>query len=379
MKSLTRLSVGLCFASLSLIMACEDQFKLVPDPDEVIEVPGFNGEGIISPSRINDLNQIIGYYGTGWPVGITDFYEDQDVTGFLINSDGSGFMGLRQPDHQNNWPFDINNEGQIVGAYMPFGQYSGTYTPAYAYVMNTDGTGFQELHPEGSFYSIARRVTSSGLVFGEHGPDGVNSVACMFKDGEVIDLVDTSEIDYSKISSANDEVVIVYGTEDEIWHFWKYDIANETLTKLPIAENITDFAGLLGINDRGIAAGFSVDLSVDAQSQAVVFDTNNDELLTYRDFNQQRTWAYLEYKIFDINNSGTMVGWSSRDIGGGSPQARAFRMNQDFTGFRDVTPENGDIYSELVSINESGLALGLIGLPRRDLAVHNKIFVIQVD
>ena len=106
------------FVIIAILSSCKDEFDLVPDPDEVIEIPGYDEFGGISPVKINNSNQVIGYYGGLVPEASTDLLDfGETAVGFVVNADGSGFTDLTEPGHLATWPHDINDQGLIVGEY----------------------------------------------------------------------------------------------------------------------------------------------------------------------------------------------------------------------------------------------------------------------
>ena len=107
-----------------------------------------------------------------------------------------------------------------------------------------------------------------------------------------------------------------------------------------------------------------------------IYNLETHTLQTYQEENTQGKHNYLEYNFIGINESGTIVGWSGRDFSN-LLQLRAMTINADFTDFRDITPENSEIYSEMVSINDQGLALGTLGLPRKNNGVATKIMLLE--
>lgn len=381
LKPVFRLAYLMLTAGLmSCLISCDDGFDLVPDPKEVVEIPGYNGEGSIQPVRINNQNQIIGYTGGAELVGFSLLYTEREAAGFLINSDGSGFRDLRQEDHLFNWPLDINEQGLIAGAFTPEGNYTGDYVPAYAYAMQSDGTGFTNLHPEGAFFSIARKVTPSGTIAGEYGRSGTESIACLFRGDSIVELVNPQVQLHSTVQCANDQAVIIYSwLGEQRYAYYAFDLESETLERLNIDERTADFSELFDITEDGLAVGFYIDLNVNELAIGMTYDLRTDKLKTYNQKNKQDKSEYLEYTFFGVNASGLMVGRSGRTHEGGLLQSRAMKMNNDFTGFRDITPENSGIYSEMYSVNDAGLAVGYLGLPRKNTAVVNKMFVMQLD
>ena len=363
----------LAIAILLLSTGCRDEFDLVPDPDEVVEIPGFNGEGSLVPVKITDGNQLIGYYGGLAPRASADLLRmGERATGFVIAADGSQYQELTQTGHAATFPLDINNNGAIVGEYIPEGAYSSTFLPGFAFAL-IDGT-FINLHPDGYFQSSASHITNDGIILGSYGADELATVACLFRNDSVITLLDPNTYQFSEVHSVNNQFALIYAYDGSVYSYHSYAFANGAVTQLNIPPAVADFSGLGGLNTQGLAAGFYVD---NGRAAGITYDLTTGVLESYQATNSQGGYTYYEYTIMDINDDGLMVGRTDRNIGG-LLQGRAMRLGQGFGGFADVTPENSELYSELVSVNNNGLALGYLGLPRKGNSVVNKLFVIEV-
>lgn len=375
MKNLLYLAA---FVSIATLICCKDGNDLVQDPDEVIEIPGHDEFGGIYPVKINNSNQIIGYYGGLAPeasTGLLDFGET--AVGFVINADGSGFTDLTETGHLATWPHDINDQGLIVGEYLPEGTYESSFLPGYAFSKESTGENFKNLHPEWAWKSSATHITNSGQIVGTYSTTELGSVACIFQGGTAAALLDTVAMPYSELHAVNETFAIIYANDGEEYHYFSYRFDDETVTKLDINSKMADFSEFHDINEKHLAVGFYIDLSVSGLAIGWIYDLETDTLHTYEESNKQGDYDYLEYNFMGINESGTIVGWSGRDYSHGLTQLRAMAINADFIGFRDITPENSEIYSEMVSINDQGLALGTLGLPRKNNGVANKIMVLE--
>lgn len=299
--------------------------------------------------------------------------------GFIIGTNGNGYVSLLKSDHHSVWPYHIGGNDVIVGTYLPLGNYTDANLPAYAFTSDSEGNNFTNLHPSGAFYSIATHVTNSGKIVGNFGNRYDNSIACLFQGDSVVHLVNPAVQLYSTVSCVNDKMAIIYATlGNQSFAYYKYLFETKELVQLNISNQIANFSRLIDINDEGIAVGYYVDLQVNDRSIGLKYDTRTDQVSTYNTTIKIGKVEYLDYGFFGITNAGKLIGRSGRDIDVGFLQNRAMKMNNDFTGFLDVTPNNGDIYSELNAVNDNGLAVGVLGLPRKKSVVVNKLFVIDV-
>ena len=365
------------FVIIAILSSCKDEFDLVPDPDEVIEIPGYDEFGGISPVKINNSNQVIGYYGGLVPEASTDLLDfGETAVGFVVNADGSGFTDLTEPGHLATWPHDINDQGLIVGEYLPEGTYDSSFLPGYAFSKEASGENFKTLHPEWAWKSSATRITNSGQIVGTYSTTELGSVACIFQEDTAIALLDTVAMPYSELHAVNETFAIIYANDGEKYHYFSYRFDDESVTRLEITSEMADFSGFHDINEQHLAVGFYIDLSVSELAIGWIYNLETHTLQTYQEENTQGKHNYLEYNFIGINESGTIVGWSGRDFSN-LLQLRAMTINADFTDFRDITPENSEIYSEMVSINDQGLALGTLGLPRKNNGVATKIMLLE--
>ena len=88
-------------------------------------------------------------------------------------------------------------------------------------------------------------------------------------------------------------------------------------------------------------------------------------------------WNYRSIRFVDINDNGQIAAIAGRYQGtGGLYQNRAAVINTDFTGFRDITPENTDTYGEANAINNDGDVVGYAGFWQKHALVINRAFVV---
>ena len=97
-------------------------------------------------------------------------------------------------------------------------------------------------------------------------------------------------------------------------------------------------------------------------------------------------WDYLEYRFQDFTDSGTIVGIGFRIERAvpSLPQARAVRIGWDFAGFEDITPPNGEAYSEVYAVTEAGITVGYGGFSFGDFfgnyeTTINRAFALTLD
>jgi hypothetical protein len=344
----------------------EEELKPIADPKEVLDVPGFDGNGAIIPTKISNSGKIIGYIGSAVPRGSVSGYY-MDASGFAINSDGTGFVNLLQAGQHSNWPFDINKDGVIVGAYLPNGNYAGYNLPAYAYLFDTN-SGFKAIHPSGAFYSIAKCITNSGIILGEYGVSASSGpTACIFSGGSVTKLMDNAEV-----QCANDEIAILSASDGSMYTFFKYTFASSQLTKLFSKSNYTK---ILAINDEGFTVGYTEDQGARV---GLIYNTMTDQMSSYNNTNTKGNYTYDEHAFFDINNNGKIVGRSFRPWHG-PHQSRAMSLSFDLLGWRDITPEGSEAYSEMNSVNDNDIAVGSMGILKDQGAVVNKLFIVNLN
>jgi len=353
----------------------------IADPDVVLNITGFDGEGLIVPVKINNSNKVIGYYQKGEQgPGSDNAFDGKTETGFIINANGSGSIILNQPNHVVNRPADINDDGLIVGEFISEQNFQGSanVSPTYAFSINSDGTGFVNLHPDEAYYSAATHITSHPYVLGHYSNTEQGSVACMFRGDSVVNLVDSATVLFSGVHATNSEYAIIYGSTGQVRQYYAYHFQTQTLTQLNIPPSVADFSAIHSINEQGIAVGYSLDFVQSDAFIGLVYDLNTNQLRLHKSSTNFGGSSFVGYKFLDINEDGLIAGFAERPYQGGFLQSRAMIMDSRFQDFRDITPSNGNAYSEMVSINDSGVALGYLGIPKGSQVV-NKMMVIDVS
>ena len=373
--------LGLISLILSLHSCSKDPLENVEDPDEVIEIPGFDGEGLIVPVKINNQNKIIGYYQPGEQgPDANDPFDGKRQNGFLIQHDGEGFVPLNQPSHVVNRPRNLNDHGLIVGEFITEDNYnvSANLSPTYAFSMNADGTDFKNLHPSNAYYSSATHVTDHPSILGHYSTTEQGSVACIFRGDSVADLVDSNQLLFSRVHAVNQEYAILYTYNGNIRQYYAYHFQDESLALLDIHSLIADMSSIYAVNDQGIAVGYSVDFSQSDAFIGMMYDMNNQQLTLYKNSNNVGGSTFIGYKFMDINEKNIITGIAERPYEGGFLQSRAMLTDKQFHRVWDITPYNGNAYSEMVSLNDNGKALGYLGIPKKNQMV-NKMMVIDVN
>ena len=111
-------------------------------------------------------------------------------------------------------------------------------------------------------------------------------------------------------------------------------------------------------------------------SEGITFDIASGETVVYNAENKDGKWTFIEYLFKDVNEDGLIVGIGGRVSDGFFPQWRAITIDWNMVGgFEDITPANGDAYSEAHSINGERKVLGYLGVPRENGSVVNRLFV----
>jgi len=349
--------------------------------EEIFELPGFNGEGYIEPVKINNNNYIIGHFtplGSGPSAG--DQYEGKREFGFVIHTNGTNMVTLNQSNHVVTRPRDINEANKIVGEYISETNFIGSANTSipHAFIINKDGTGFLSIHPNDAYYSSATHITNHPYILGHYSNTEQGSVACLFAEGTVKNLVDTNLILYSRIHAVNSEYAIIYGYDGTEREYFSYNFANETLEQLSISASIADVSEIHSINEQGFLVGYSLDFSISDAYIGLLYDISSHQLIIYKDTNNKQGSNYVGYSFRDIDENNAIIGFAERPFEGGFLQTRAMIIDNNFQGFRDVTPQNTNAYSELVSINNSGIALGYLGIWQTD-KVLNKLMIIDTN
>ena len=370
----------LILSCLMLISCFKDDG--VPFPPEVIEVPETDErtKGTVEPVKINERNELIANFGSFLPLGIS-YTEDFHSEGFFIHSDGSGYKSFYQERFTSNWVFDINEDGVIAGAYLPKDDYPAfpeNHLPAYAYSVNKDGTGFTELHPEGFYYSIATHVTEDGTIYGKYGQ--VNETKAGRFAGEGVEpLLDTLQFPYSELQLVHASYLILKAANSD-GDTGVYQLAYGTSEPNLLALQVDDFyyLELTGINSHGQMVGQYLNIQR-GLSEGITFDLASGEMVIYNAENKDGKWTFVEYLFKDINEGGSIAGIGGRVSEGFFPQWRAITINWSLSsGFEDITPANGDAYSEAHSITNDGKVLGYLGVPRESGSVVNRLFVKEL-
>ena len=112
------------------------------------------GRDYIDATAINDLGQVIGHSASS--------SDPNTFHVFLTGPNGTGITELSALDGLSSLAIDINNSGQIVGAYRP------TKEGFHAYVTGPNGTGITDLGTlvGSENYSYAIGINDSGQVLG---------------------------------------------------------------------------------------------------------------------------------------------------------------------------------------------------------------------
>lgn len=327
---------------------------------------------------INESNLIIGYtnstgaYATAGPET-----EMIPTAGFAVNADDTGYTDLSAPvaGSTASWPLDINNAGAVVGAYIE-ALSDGTHALR-AYSIKADGSSFMSLHPAEEVSSKATHVNENGRIFGviekEPGPYFFLSEAVEFTVDDTGKPVATRLLPGyfdSYVQAVNETWVVVYATEteDSRSKHVLYTIAEGTYEELVIPGIVTTFNNIVVktiSNDGTMVGWYTDDLSAGSFGHVgFTYRIGDSAVSLYRMLNVVGQWEYVEYQFFDFDSKGTIVGVAYRidpDSILQIPQARAMRLEWDFSGWADITPDNGGAYGEAYGITEDGWVAGYAG------------------
>ena len=337
---------------------------------------------------INESGKIVGYTNSsGAFADEIDEYDLFPARGFIIDYDGSNYLDISANVEESNasWPLDINDSGGVVGAYL-YPAISGGNV-LHAYRIDSDGSNFESLHPAAEQSTKATHINEEGRIFGESGEIWVLREAVEFVSdgagGWTTDRLVGGYVD-SFVQAVSNEFVVVYGIPDG-------DLPGELVlitldtgvaTILAIAGVPSDSATIETIADDGRMVGWYTDYS-NAElfgDYGFTYQLGDASAELFSDVINDGQWAFIEYRFYDFQDDGTIVGIGyriSEQIL--FPQARAISIEWDFTGFADITPPNGAAYSEAYAINENNSVTGYSGFAFKTIfgnfdTIHNRAF-----
>ena len=289
-------------------------------------------------------------------------YADFPVRGFAIHQDDSGFVDLTVPVDgiTASWPHAISDSGLVVGTYLVTDG-DGTYV-LHAYSIRADGTEIRDLHPS---------------------PDTSSP------DGSGITLL-APDYAYSYVQAVSNTLVVLSAmpVDGDPFGLLLYSLDAGRLEALDLAGVSEDTAFVEALRDDGRMVGWYTDVSSEESFGDVAFTyvLGDIEPRVYRMTNRFGDWDYLAYRFHDFTDSGTIVGIGFRidTANPFPPQARSVRIEWDFTGFKDITPPNGETYSEVYAVTEAGTTVGYGGFSFGDFfgnyeTTINRAFTVTLE
>jgi hypothetical protein len=215
---------------------------------------------------INDSNQVVGAVNGG---------------AFLLSNNFSSLTMLTMPSGATSEAaFGINDGGLIVGQY---GTSSSTLTPGFLY----DKGSYTTLEPvspvNGVLVVNAQGINNNGIVAGFY--------------------------------STNDTTTPVDGNEPQHGFLYNMNTGKYTLVPDPTVPSGETFftVQLLGINDKGIVAGYVQDANGD--QFGLLYNTNTNTYTYLNDPNAASINGVVTTQITGINNSGQITGFFINSAG----------------------------------------------------------------
>ena len=195
---------------------------------------------------------------------------------------------------------------------------------------------------------------------------------------------------YSYVQAVSNTLVVLSAmpVDGDPFGLLLYSLDAGRLEALDLAGVSEDTAFVEALRDDGRMVGWYTDVSSEESfgDVAFIYVLGDIEPRVYRMTNRIGDWDYLAYRFHDFTDSGTIVGIGFRidTANPFPPQARAVRIEWDFTGFKDITPPNGETYSEVYAVTEAGTTVGYGGFSFGDFfgnyeTTINRAFTVTLE
>ncbi|OGP20605.1 MAG: hypothetical protein A2054_04985 [Deltaproteobacteria bacterium GWA2_55_10] len=261
-------SLPILLCSMALFWASDSSAQSYVE--EVIHYPG---SLYTTTTGVNDLGQVVGYYGGDDYGGFiydgqeyTDFVPGFTATGINNNGqaigwtsdwggafyDGKELLDIDYPGAQFSQALDINNEGQVLGSYSMDGvEYKN-------YIYDSGEFTALDLAFPGAYSTLASGFNDNGDLVGSYDPDPnslYNSMGFIFKDNGFTDVDHpySGEFDSTFLVDINNSGQVVGGYINELLESANFLYEDGAFTELP--SMYTDMSYVYGINDLGQIVG----------------------------------------------------------------------------------------------------------------------------
>jgi hypothetical protein len=342
-----------CYLFADLFSPTESYPPLGTYPDEVLEIPiAGDAQGASFSTIAWDVNS------SGRVVGSTNSFSlprakdspTNPIVGFAINVDESDYVDLTPSEGVAAWPSAINDAGLVVGTYKLHLAQSDVL---HAYMIEADGTGFVDIHPDGFDSSAALEVTSGGMVVGhvktlsEQHPvifpvngHSLTDLGGTYRESGVRAACDKFIILWAWGELGGEMLNVLYRVEEEIFEVLSVpDVPPGPVAIRAVANDGT----IVGWYDRSDYGAFHYRLGED-HAWVISGDILRGDTI------------YNHFRFCNFTSDGTIVGMAFR-----SGQIRAAKYTYGVRDVEDVTPGEYSAYSELYSVNQEGWAVGYSG------------------
>ena len=381
----------LLLVAIFTIISCskEDNYKF---PPQVLNVPNYNNqqEDVFSTlaTDINNQGMIVGFTG-GSNTPLSRIYE-LPSTGFMIQKDNSNAVRISPDTIYETWPMAINNQGLIVGAYLPpsFGNFSESEMvelPAYAFTYTIQDGKFTTIHQNQFKFSVATCVNDDGIIGGYCGKSlayRAPAYACIlnYPDSSSFVILHPDSAYSSEVKAINKNYCVISAEYNREFNSTSISIINlsdlSVVGKIPLDEFSYFSADIGDINSNDEIVGWILNANDALTETGFIYKPGDIKVNKFEINTEVNGWNYLSIRFVDINDNGRIAAIAGRSIGaGGLYQNRAAIINTDFTGFTDVTPENSDTYGEAYAINNNSDVVGYAGFMQKHALVINRAFV----
>lgn len=345
-------------------------------PDAVLKVPitesteqsDFGATAV----DINSFGRVIGFTNSWNPPSATAHY-NFPIVGFAINVDDTDYVDLTPTQAVAAWPAAINDAGLVVGTYR---LEQGSSDVLHAYMIHEDGTGFEDIHPDGFDSSSAIQVTTNRMVIG-YAQDGSSRHVVIFPvNGYQLTYVGDSYY-IPALNSACDKLVVLSGYPQDGGTRLNllYRVESKTIEILSLPDVPPEHVTVRSIGDDGTIVGW---YDYGREHGAFCYKLGSEHSWLIKGDIQRGDVIYNQFCFCDFISDGTIVGMAFCN-----GQERAAKYLLGVNDVEDVTPGEFSAYSELYSINEDGWAVGyagyLYGSESGDfLGVSNQAIAVKV-
>lgn len=245
----------------------------------------------------------------------------------------------------------INDSGQITGSI----NYNSE--TEHVFISDANGENIRDISSTGSL-SIGREINNSGQILGVYLNLDSKSWSNFIteKNGNgMADLSTVGGLSGGTFDGINDSGQVIGGyASDNVWRSYIVDTNTSSISQIGSLSGSDTFA--TAINNSGQVVGYSA--SADGRNHAFITSSDGKNI---KDIGTLDDKFYIKSHAFDINESGQVVGGSSREFGFFS---QAFITGDNGEGMINLGTLGGRA-GAATAVNDEGLAIGASTLSMR--------------